>query len=1164
MSIEAILRETVRFLRPLEASFASPENFKALLEHLGFDRPESDLSPIASDLVAVVKAASHARELVAAYTRGEIPDVKPQELLGDVLNALEAVNALGPALESVSVPADIVPELLDLLLANYIAARAPALFHFLVVVGVVELKPGVTREVEYRSLGLRWERLPRLLTAPEALLDEVYGWSTPAFDHQLLLYRIGKFAESLNLAVMTDEPESVFQEMFLPSAARTADKPWILKIPIFQEEVEDVDAEVYFGLLLSPIEGNSPEDLGICVMPQLEGSLAAAAPLTDEAEVFLSGGAELAGGIVASFRPQSRFAVNVGVLNNAIAQGTFRFGVRRAETEPIIIFGRQGEIRFETLRLETAVYAHTGGNGADFGAEVLIEGGAFIIESSGPDAFLSKVLPEDPIVVSFDLATGMSLDRGLYFGGEAAIEVTIPLHLNIDPVSVDSLYLSVAVIGGSDVQPTLEGRVGASLGVELGPISGSVKRMGLRVPIEFPQDRNGNFGAADVDFAFLSPAGFGCSFQDPLSGGGFLEFDDLNKRYAGILGLTFGEIGITAIGLITTKMPDGSDGFSMLINLGVVFDPCIELASGFKLCGVGGLIGINRSMEIEVLQRGIRNKTLDSILFPDPATVVANANKIISDLRAVFPPAQDRFVVGPMVKIGYGQPDPIITADIGIFLELFDPIRIVFMGQVEATYPDKEEPIVLIHLDVLGVLDFEKELLTFQASLYDSRILTFEVFGDSAFLLKWGNNPRFALSLGGFHPKFTPPPPPIIFADLKRLTVKISESTDFELVCQAYQALTPNSLQFGARVDLYAASGGAEVTGYMGFEALIYFSPFTFEAWIGAAVQIKFEGQTLADVELSFTLAGPGAWSAIGKATIKILFIDIDVGFEEHWGDDAVPTLRAADAWEPLKKALAAPGNWAGVLPPDLTLVETFRERKGEEPAVVLHPAGSVEVRQTVVPLEVALQKVGNAPVTGHDLFDLTGIPDDEEVPDASRELVIEPIEEFFSRGQFENLSQNRMLSAPDFERMKGGVRARLEEALSSLGGFEEAAVGYESILIGEDRIETNAEKEGASDWRADRSAIGAHAFGRRRERLGHRARYAEPRTTQKVRCTEERFCIANAADLTRAQLPEDLPDNGNMTRMRADQVLADVLALDPTRKGALLVASEFELEEVT
>jgi hypothetical protein len=195
-----------------------------------------------------------------------------------------------------------------------------------------------------------------------------------------------------------------------------------------------------------------------------------------------------------------------------------------------------------------------------------------------------------------------------------------------------------------------------------------------------------------------------------------LEFDSDNENYAGILQLKFSEIGITAIGLITTRMPDGSKGFSMLVILNVEFTPPIKLPYNFNLSAIGGLVGINRTMVLEVLREGVRNGTLDSILFPqDP---IENASRIISDLRAVFPPEEGRFVVGPMIRLGWGSPE-MITAEIAVIIELPMPIRIALLGQLAAFLPLPEEAVVELHIDVLGTIETDKQLISIDETIYD-------------------------------------------------------------------------------------------------------------------------------------------------------------------------------------------------------------------------------------------------------------------------------------------------------------------------------------------------------------------------------------------------------------------------------------------------------------
>src|SRR5439155_9966724 len=121
-------------------------------------------------------------------------------------------------------------------------------------------------------------------------------------------------------------------------------------------------------------------------------------------------------------------------------------------------------------------------------------------------------------------------------------------------------------------------------------------------------------------------------------------FDPEEEQYAGVLQLSFKAIGITAIGLLTTRLPDPSGpagatkkGFSLLVIITIDLPP-IQLGYGFTLNGVGGLMGIHRRMVVEALRNGVRDGSVNAILFPQD--VIARAPQIISQLRSIFPPAE--------------------------------------------------------------------------------------------------------------------------------------------------------------------------------------------------------------------------------------------------------------------------------------------------------------------------------------------------------------------------------------------------------------------------------------------------------------------------------------------------------------------------------------------
>ena len=103
----------------------------------------------------------------------------------------------------------------------------------------------------------------------------------------------------------------------------------------------------------------------------------------------------------------------------------------------------------------------------------------------------------------------------------------------------------------------------------LGPLQGVIEQIGLGVDVSLPADRRGNAGPVDFGLKFLPPKGVGLSIDlAVIKGGGYLFIDADRGEYAGALELTLiGFISIKAIGIITTKMPDGSPGFSLLLIL---------------------------------------------------------------------------------------------------------------------------------------------------------------------------------------------------------------------------------------------------------------------------------------------------------------------------------------------------------------------------------------------------------------------------------------------------------------------------------------------------------------------------------------------------------------------------------------------------------------------
>jgi hypothetical protein len=769
--------------------------------------------------------------------------------------------------------------------------------------------------------------------------------------------------------------------------------------------------------------------------------------------------------------------------------------------------------------------------------EAKVADGKAVLDLSGADGFLHTLLAAAHVEVPFDMTVGWAADRGLYFDGSASLLIELPLHIDLGPIGLNAIQIEIGIVDGAlSISPTISGKA------QLGPIAASVDRLGIAAKLD---PAPGNLGPVGLKFDFRPPKGLGMDVDaGVVKGGGYLFFDPDHGEYAGVLELSLEDIiQIKAIGLLTTKMPDGSQGFSLLLILTAEFPP-IQLGFGFTLNGVGGLGGVNRTMNTDALRGGLRNHALDSILFPpDP---VANAGQIISNLKAIFPPAQGRYVFGPMLELGWGVPT-LIVAELGVILEVPAPIRLAILGEIKAVLPDEDLALVEIHLDAIGIIDFGADTVSIDATLFGSRVLIYSLDGDMAFRLNWGDNPSFALSIGGLHPNFPPPPG---LPELHRLSLSMGLGDNPRLSCESYMAVTSNSVQFGARVELFASAAGFSVHGWLGFDVLIILSPFSFEAGMDAGVDLLSGGSVLMSIHLSFTLSGPTPWRARGDASVDILFFSVSVGFDVSWGDDQQATLPAVDARTPLLAALADPRNWSATLPAGSELGASLGSVPAPAGAILVHPLGRLTVRQKVAPLDLPLSLFGSGQPDHWNQFSISRVAlNSVEVPSPTIE------QEQFARGQFQKLADGDKLSKPSFELFDAGVSFGSADAKQ--GHVSGLDVHFETVIV--DDVERPSRLlsllyNPSAEAFAGQMMFGAAAMSD----VLHtgNGKYVEPRMRGSVATTAVKYVIADTADLS---TQESMLKFGGDSQLAAELALDAHVAANPQDRGRYAVMPEHE-----
>src|SRR5712691_10143019 len=115
-------------------------------------------------------------------------------------------------------------------------------------------------------------------------------------------------------------------------------------------------------------------------------------------------------------------------------------------------------------------------------------------------------------------------------------------------------------------------------------------------------------------------------------------------------------------------------------------------------------------------------------------------------------------------------------------------------------------------------------------------------------------------------------------------------------------AVTSNTVQFGADLELYAAYGGFKAHGFLAFDALFVLSPFSFTTEMRAGVDVQYNGVSLCGISLDFILTGPTPWTYSGTVTLHILFWDVSIGVSGSFGSGTAKQLPAEPVMTPLLK----------------------------------------------------------------------------------------------------------------------------------------------------------------------------------------------------------------------------------------------------------------------
>lgn len=922
----------------------------------------------------------------------------------------------------------VAEQIANKLFSSWLERNFTAFFDALVLTGILVKNPYFSKA----GYQFSWDNLLEFVANPIIRMQKEYNWGG-ALDHYRLMTNLVKCLHDLNIHPHLDYLNSTISDKYFQGT--NASNVTVLKMPLI-DIAESVDygtggnlkAALKLSALLMAAPKNSGKPItGFLITNESVGEIKQKFDLGNEWILDISTNADLNGAIGLNIQPdgitfeQKDIAINCSM------------SLEKAYKIPKILFGKEKETRLELSGLSFNVEADISTTEQELIASIILgneksKGLKLVIVPKEDDAFLKQIIGKEPKEISIDPSIFFSTKNGFSMPGLADNTIVLPLNLSLGPIKADELVLKLKAKDG-EVKFTTQ----LSLTADFELLALIVKRVGLSVAVKkLPEnDYSGLLGNVDLGMALVPPEAVGIVFKNPeiLSGGGYLEYNEALSQYSGGGEVKFKEIGLTIIGILTTKIENHPGAWSLYLNVFGTFSK-IQLGYGFALKGVGGLFCFNQSLDEEALRAKMIGGTLDSLLFPVNPT--ENIKTILADIRSVFPIRKDCYVFGAMFKIVWGEPE-LIDIDLALALEL-PALKAYLLGQLEARLPNKKKPIVFLNLDVFGVANFTEGSLKLDAVLRNSYVLdVLKLSGSMALRAQFKNQPNFLLAIGGFHPSFNPP---ANFPKLSPITAYLEIDKFAKVNVACYLALTSNTVQFGGRLDFFVDFKVLTVTGYAELDTLIQFSPFLFTVDVGFGAKIYIRPLKVhLTVDVAAHIEGPSPMKIGAKVKCEVFGIytyeekiNLKIGNEISTAPVDRVSLKEKIAIE-----LKAQENWKTV-----SINDTLSLLKVKPVDGLLLPSANIQFKQKFSPIHTKIQCIGASNLQDLDTLNIESFKIGTKLYNHD-ELTLE--KEWFAPAQFYKITnEEEKIKAPSFEALFAGF----SKTVDTITYEGEAAVSVE------------------------------------------------------------------------------------------------------------------------